>query len=932
MICKKLKSKLVLFLVLDLLFYCSSAMAVQNRPQLLNKLQKIRNEKLLKLTLNIFLASKDLKNAYLVAKVGYKRYPDNIFWLKELAKICLWTGKEKEAMNLYLKLYKKTGQSRYRKTAFNLATALNRFDIAKQILKDQIHRGKFPPLHDLIYVYQQAGYPFELIDILEKRYASTKDIEILEALVPILWSCGMIDKAISKLKEIEKIKGLSVRQALLYSEMLYAKRKFKSSLLVLKRYMNRAKKTDVEFWKTLSDLAWAQREYEISAKASHLLYEIKKARAVDYERLYLYYYSQKKYLSALNYAIEGYRRYKKDYLFYGFLTIAEALKRWDLILKQIKRLKPKDVAKFRKNVFFVISYATSLIKTGNLKAGKRLIEETLEKDFSCELLIHYIYTLLDLGDTKRIKLVVKKYSKQAKLFSELAIPFAACYLYLQDGRQAINFIQKALLKDHKTMLLKAEILSLFGKEQEAEKIRFLVWKEMKTKLIKNKERSHDTEFLKDFLRLAIKFESSRSVYKYLKIAEKKLSKSDILSIRLSYLISIGEKQKARFLIRKKKHRPDPWISLSLCMSDHDKYLVYSALKKNKDKIPLRDMIPALKMTGQIGKAMNTAFRGLNRNWYNSSFWEQLTDLIQVYGNKVSLHSHYIERGGYREIKEEQHLKLGMTSFELYFINKAEIRLRQSSDTVINAPKFMNEFSISGLKVSSRYSWRFCLGIIDSVRTRPFLGIDVDKRFLKNTTLKAGFGINKRADETLLLYIGGMKDQLYLQFIRPFLRHLTVNLNAHYHRYHAQDNNYLGYNFGVYSELVYVLRWGYPDLGAKLYIQHESYNEKGKDKGVINHLSPYKGGAVLPDTFNQAGLGVFLGYENRERFTKSWRPFFKLDTTINDQTGVGLSIESGISTPFVIGHDNITVSINYIRGFRGTEDNYYDCQIKWRRFF
>jgi len=89
--------------------------------------------------------------------------------------------------------------------------------------------------------------------------------------------------------------------------------------------------------------------------------------------------------------------------------------------------------------------------------------------------------------------------------------------------------------------------------------------------------------------------------------------------------------------------------------------------------------------------------------------------------------------------------------------------------------------------------------------------------------------------------------------------------------------------------------------------------------------------VLPDSFNQIGLGLILGYINRNKLNNKWKPFFKLDINMNDETGMGLSTESGINFS-LIGHDNLSVGINYIKGFRGTEDSYYDIYIKWIFFF
>ena len=84
------------------------------KTRIVKKIEKIKKQELLRLTLSILLSSKDLNNAYYVAKIGCKRFPNDPYWWKNLANICIWTGRLKEAMNTYLKLYKITKNKKYR--------------------------------------------------------------------------------------------------------------------------------------------------------------------------------------------------------------------------------------------------------------------------------------------------------------------------------------------------------------------------------------------------------------------------------------------------------------------------------------------------------------------------------------------------------------------------------------------------------------------------------------------------------------------------------------------------------------------------------------------------------------------------------------------------------------------------------------------------
>ncbi len=921
-------STLILFMIL----ICCNLKAWSSQKvdrHVIERIEKTKKEALLKLYLDIFLASKDLSNAYYVAKIGCKRFPHESYWWKRLADICTWTNRPREAMKSYLRLYKITKKEEYKKKAFNLSVLCNRFDIAKDILEMDLKMGLFPELKDLVYIYEQSGYLFELIRILERRYGSTGSLAVLKILVRLYWSYGMVNKAIKAMEELEQKRPLSSKEALLFSEMLYSQRRYEDSLAILKRYIKRATKKDVEFWQTLSDLAWAEGDYLAAIKASSMLYKTKKARAIDYERLYLFYYSNNRFDLTLKYSIEGYKKYKKPYFFFAFLNTAILLKKWDMIIREIGKLREKELMGFAKDPHFIATQALVFIKTGNMEKGKRLLQCALRKGFNLEVLSYYLHILLETRNIKEIKDVIKGYERYTKDYNELIIPFVSCHLLLQDGRNALRLINLVPIKSYSNMLLKADILSLMGKEEEANKIRFSLWRRMKKRLKKEEKIIRNKEFLENFLRVAIHFEASPTLRRYMELGKRILDKNRYMNILISYLLYIGARQEAEFLIKRRHYPADPWVRLSLCLWKHDKYETERILRSHGDILPIRDRIEGLKRVGRIGEAMAQIFKGLDRNQYDSALWDQSRELVSRYKTQIITDSHYLKRGGYKEILNKSSIRTQKRGFFIKLTNRAESKISEDKETIQDSPSFIDETRLSITKAHGRQIWTGYIGMLDSLRTNPIFGIKWQGNMPHNTSLSVEVAYNKRADDTLFLYIGGMKRCINIQTSKPLMPRIFTTINSHYNRYYSQDNRYLGYGLGEYLELLYMLRLGYPDVGIRLYLQHETYDEKKGGKGVIEKISPYIENPILPESFNQMGFGIILGYQNKESISKKWKPFLKLDTSINDETGHGLSIEGGISAPILLGHDNLNIGINYIRGFRGTEDTYYNLYIKWR---
>ncbi|MBX0311637.1 MAG: tetratricopeptide repeat protein, partial [Sulfurihydrogenibium sp.] len=289
------------------------------------KISKVYDEELLKLILITFLGNQDLENAYIVAKKGAELFPNNPYWLKNLGQVAIWTKRPAEGIEAYLKLYQITKDENTKRELFNLALATNRFDIAINLVEKDALSGKFNDLKTLLYIYQQAGEVKKLTEILEAMYEKDKNIDILRNLTMILYNYGNLDKA-SKYGEIlYSRQDKNYKDVLLYSSILYAKKDLKKSLEVLKSYIPNItvgkdiEEDKLEYLYTLSDLAWALRDFDTSINIAVQLDKIDKGRLAEYIRLYTHFYYKKEYKLSADYALKGYEKYKDFYLLSGYI-------------------------------------------------------------------------------------------------------------------------------------------------------------------------------------------------------------------------------------------------------------------------------------------------------------------------------------------------------------------------------------------------------------------------------------------------------------------------------------------------------------------------------------------------------------------------------------------------------------------------------------
>nr|WP_028950956.1 hypothetical protein [Sulfurihydrogenibium subterraneum] len=177
----------------------------------------------------------------------------------------------------------------------------------------------------------------------------------------------------------------------------------------------------------------------------------------------------------------------------------------------------------------------------------------------------------------------------------------------------------------------------------------------------------------------------------------------------------------------------------------------------------------------------------------------------------------------------------------------------------------------------------------------------------------------------------MKNRFGLSLTYNFNNRMSYFINPSYNQYYSSDKVKLGTSFNLYEELSYKLRVGYPDYTFRLYTSHGIYNEKDGYKGSIEKISQYPNPKVLPNSYNQIGVGFLFGYENDNSYVRVFRPFLSVDLSYNDVTGVGYGFGGGFGGA-IFRQDNLSIGFNYFKGFRGTADRYFNIYLKYRLYY
>ncbi len=904
----------------------SEAVSAKGKPSSAGK-----KREMLDLLLSTFLASGDLENALRVTSIATGLFPEDPYWWEKHAELNVWTGNARMALPAYLKAYRLSQRRDIRKKAMELAMALNRFDIAKELLEEEVKTGRIEDIQKMVSVYEQAGSIEELIHMLRGIYEREKDRNVLKTLSRLYFFYGRPLSALKSMDEMEQSFGLTPEDALFKARLLYTLKRYDRALGVLKRYEHRAGPLDTEFWQTMSDIAWGLKDYSASVRASETLYRAKRAREVDYERLFLYWAERDK-RRALKYALEGWHNFRMDYMFYYFLNTSASLRDWKLIAREVEKLSTTEFERFMKNPFFVSIYAQTLLNTGRPETARRLYRTLLERAFHREVLAGYIYFLIDVGDHAGLKEVLRRYSK-FETEPGLVMPFVLAYMSLQDGKNALSLSKVLPMDTPDRELLYADILSLYGREHRADAVRFRLYRKLKRRLEENPQLVRNRAFMETFVRVALYYEPAGRLKEYLRSAGGVLSADVVEEVEISNLLLRGEHDRARYLIKKYDYVVRPWIHLNLALWEDERMKMLKLLEDHMGTLPVRDTVEALVRTGQIKTAVSHAHHGLALNREDSLLYTQYADLVTEYGQRLKLGAGYIMYGPYEEFKKELSAGLYLArATELVVFGTHAERTNSDSEDLVNPPSSRQETGIRLKKLFNRGRVGLTLGTMKAMEENGFYLVELESRYLKDRiSLGLSYGKNLFTEDNVYLYLGGMRQGYTVKLSYSHSHRMWAGLELGNYRYLSQDARELGRGIILRQSLHHRLRRGYPDYTLRLYVEALSFREDRTSGTLIETLYPYSPLRVLNKSYSLVGVGLSFGERRREGYTGVWRPYMVFDVTWNNRTDLGVDAEAGIGGG-LFRQDHLSVGLRYVKGFRAGEDIYLGVSVNYRLFY
>ncbi len=899
-------------------------------------IQTVKDPELLKLMLNSFLWSKDLKNAYRVAKKGVKLFPKSRFWLKKAGDISLWTGRIKEAEDYYYRLYLLTGDKKLRKKLIDLSISLKDYSLSVRLLEEEIKENNLKNWKKLAGLYEKLGQPDKALELLEKIYKKHKKSEYLKEIVKIQLLLGYTKQAFKNLEKLKKTGDLDSKYALYLSNFLYLKKKYDQSLNTLLSIKDKVSVKNFDYWRTLSDLAWNLRDYRNAVYASKILINSGKGRNVDYERLIIYLQTQKRadYKKIYRYSYEGWKKFHSETFFYYLIDSLYKQKKYTKVIKTIQTLEKKyfDRLKFYDYIWFY--YGNSYLKLGKKAKAVEIYQKAIKYNpENTDLIASFLWTLIDLEDEKRLKKYLKKYEYIAKGDDKLDLVYGSAYSLLQNSLKSLYYLNREIRKnpnDPDTLILYGDTTDLSGRTDQAYYYRFKAWKILKEKLKKDPSLLKDKSFLKEIIYISFYFVPPESIKKLLENGKKYLNKKDYYNLLITWFLMRDKNLPAEYIINRFK-KGKPWMLLNVALKNWDKDRINALLEKKRSRLPIRDRVEASLRVDRVKLSEQLAFEGMEKNRFDSLLYRQFRDIIMDNESVFKVKGEYQNREKNEQFTLKTSVKYYLKSnYYIYGAVSKSFILSKNGDLFRYLPSNYTETRLGIGRNLSRYKWE--AGMTYNSGLKGNTGFYGQFEYYSYNRLWTGVkvGISQRSDETLYLYYGGLSDYIKLFLSYNLTEKIGINSDFSIASYKSVDGKNIGKGKIFNVEGYYKIRSGYPDFTVSIYSRNGLFSEKNQ-KGKINSISVIYNPDVLPENYCEFGGNFFFGYEHKEYYTRIFRPFMSLGSYFNCVTGFGYGFDLGIGG-HLFQQDHISIGTSYYKGTQGTNDFIIRFYVNYNLWF
>ncbi len=860
------------------------------------------DDKIYRLGYDVFLANRNLRDAFAVASAAVRQAPERADWRERLAQVAEWYGQPAQALTQWRHLAQTRNSDRDWQALLRLAPGLFDHPTLILALKREYQLGRLDDagLRRLIQSFEADGDPGEALALLRQAYQRQPRRFLLEQEAVLAERMGRTADAMAALRRLAERHGARSGEVRRLAALHIMQGDWEAAYQILQQHQAIAR-SDRDYQALMADLAWRMQD----KPAARQLYQVLQSSGTlaDYEteRLILLMNDSSPQAAAVL-ALRYWQTQRAE----RFATLALSLliqaRDPAAARRLLDSLTPAEREKLEQHSVFLEQRAEIARLEGRPLAAIVDLERALALDpDNLALQTNLLWARVEARQREPLADDVARLHARAQSEPILWAPMAAAWVALDRPREALPYFARQATErseDYLWHIGYAQVLEDVGQADVAWRLRRHAWLHLRRA---GKPAPGDAEAWLTQARLALKMAPGdlgarwlREALRQDRAAHKELS-PEARELATAWLLSSGQNESARLWLVQQYGRQlaaPRWAEAALALQNNDTAALRRIADGADDDLPAETRAAAALQLREYALARKLAFDGLARKPDSDTLHGQLVESRWQQQNRVAvavrnetlgaLESTALRTNVQWEIRPQ--LKMGL---EL-----VEHRLRSNdSSQLLNPPANDLRFTLSGRLDHGIHETGLKLFARSALDTVVGLQIDHQLRLDRRLRVGATLGINTEANETAQLKAGGVKDALRLNLEWQIGAREYLLAEAAYNRYLGQDRSELGSGGTLALQAGHRLRIAYPDLTVKLIGNGARFDTDGPASGIITQLLP-SGVGAMPTNSTQFGVGLGLGESIFESPSRAFRPYTTFDLLHGNNAGWGHGFELG----------------------------------------
>ena len=433
----------------------------------------------------------------------------------------------------------------------------------------------------------------------------------------------------------------------------------------------------------------------------------------------------------------------------------------------------------------------------------------------------YLWFLVDQKNLRRLQLYLHKWDAAIQSDSRLWGAVAAAYVVLDQPEKSLPFFVKQLKKrknDYLWLLNYAFALEASSKTALAWQVRQHAWIVIRQSLFKQPSTIVSPETLEAYATLASISASGDPLLALLRQLRSSMTTPVLKELVMSWFLSQEAFEAAKTWLWKNyaQQLDGPgWGQLAIALAENNWEAVDAIVHAQANHLSISDKIEAANRLERESLAQTLAFTALTHQPYNQTIYAQYQESIRNAVNKITSRVMLEERNPLSSFESKTSMPVQVGRIEIKPEVTAVWQESTDSSELTGVPRIDRQVGLSVAYREPNALIRLTSFHRNALSTVFGLGVEYQQNWNAHFSTQFILGRNQKADDSILLQIGGVKDFLRGQGLYYFSKRQFLSLQIDAPWFLSQSRKDLGHGLGVEGVIGHHARKEYPDLTVRL---------------------------------------------------------------------------------------------------------------------